>query len=94
MAQSRISIFDTQTYSGATSFGFLVPAGITQIFVSVCNVSGISDPTLPIYIVDVTPNTTYTVTINATPYTYNNFNTFGALFTFPAGRYINISGVE
>ena len=94
MAQSRISLFDIQTYSGVTSFGITIPAGITQICVSVCNVAGISDPTVPMFVVDVTPNTTYTVTINATPYTYNNYNTFGALFTFPAGRYLNVSGVE
>ena len=68
------------------------PAGVTEIMLQPCNSSGnaISSPK----IVTVTPNTTYTITINNSSFALNNANTFGALFSWTGSGYIQLQWVE
>ncbi len=91
MAQSRIALLNSRSLSIGSST-YTVPAGITRISVSIG--TAIGTPYFAVFNVDVVPNTTYTITINATTFAYGSQNSFGSLFTFAGGTYLNIMGVE
>jgi len=72
---------------------WVCPAGVTKILLQPCNSTGsiLAVQAIP---VDVVPGTTYTVTINASTYTYGTTNTFGSVYTWTGSSHIKIVFVE
>lgn len=68
------------------------PSGITRVTISIGTSIGV--PNFAVFNIEVVPNTSYTITINATSFTYGSQNSFGSLFTFAGGTYLNIMAVE
>ena len=91
MAQSRIALINSRTLSIGSST-WTVPAGITRVSVSIGTSIGV--PNFGVFNIDVVPNTTYTITVNATTFSYGSQNSFGSFFTFAGGTYLNIMAVE
>lgn len=73
------------------SFSWVAPAGVTVIYLQVLQGTTLHGYTRSF---DVTPNTSYTITIVSTTYQVNNTNTFGSLFTFTGGGRVNIYWTE
>ena len=71
---------------------WVAPAGVTEISVCGCDSSGVA--TFGQRVIPVTPNTSYTVTINSSSYAVNNSNTFGGTYTWTGSGYLLISWVE
>jgi hypothetical protein len=69
------------------------PAGVTEVTLMPSDSSAV--PTgLPVRVVTVTPNTTYTITINSTTYSLGSANTFGSLYSWSASTHLTMIWVE
>ena len=91
MAQSRLGILNTRSLSIGSST-WTCPSGITRVSVTVG--SSATNSRFAVFNIEVVPNTTYTITINATNFSYGSPNSFGSLFTFAGGTYLNIMAVN
>jgi len=76
-----------------TNTSWVCPAGVTTVTIYGTNVSGVCDGITP-KIINVVPNTTYTVTINSATFLFNSANTFGSLYTWSSTGYVTLSWVE
>ena len=82
----------TSTGSGQS---WTAPAGVTQILVMFGSRTDATNIAISPMAVEVTPNTTYTFTINQTGYTsYGTPNTFGSLFSWLGADRIYLQWVE
>lgn len=74
------------------SGSWTAPAGISRIFITPTTSGGVTIGASNV--VSVTPNTTYTITINSATWSVNNANTFGSIFTWSGSNSVSIMWVE
>ena len=72
---------------------WVAPSGVTQIVVQPCDslgttYSGCSSS------LTIVPDTSYTVTINTSSYTFGTVNTFGSIYQWTGSGYLKITFVE
>jgi len=93
--QNRLIRKNIDFASTGSSQTWTAPAGVTTITATLGDRTDSTIFTGSTYFLTVTPNTTYTFTINQTGYTsYENANTFGSLMSWAGANRIYLEWVE
>lgn len=74
------------------TFNFTVPAGISVVFLNSEEFG--PQPSIGTYPINVTPGSTYTITINTTSLSTSVNNSFGSLFYWTPSAYLKVSWLE
>ena len=74
------------------TFNFTVPAGVSVLFLNSEEYG--PEPSNSTYPVNVTPGSTYTITINTDTYNATLNNSFGSLFFWSPSPYLKVSWLE